>query len=49
IKVEYIHRKGNRAADYLAGQSHILLIGVHYICTSDPTLSMHILYDWLGR
>ncbi|CAN0856178.1 Putative ribonuclease H protein At1g65750 [Linum grandiflorum] len=48
VKVEHVYREGNRAADYLASHGDSLPIGVHSIYVSDPTLSMHILYDLLG-
>ncbi|CAN0910597.1 hypothetical protein LINGRAHAP2_LOCUS26382 [Linum grandiflorum] len=44
IKVDHIYRKGNRGADYLASIGHRLPLSVHYIDSSDPTLSLHLLY-----
>ncbi|CAN0854306.1 hypothetical protein LINGRAHAP2_LOCUS5887 [Linum grandiflorum] len=47
VKVEHLYRKGNREADYLADHDHSLPIGVYSISISDPTLSIHNLYDLL--
>ncbi|CAN0919394.1 Putative ribonuclease H protein At1g65750 [Linum grandiflorum] len=45
VKVEHIYRECNRPADLLDGLGHKLPIDVHQICTTDPTLSLHLLYD----
>ncbi|CAN0838861.1 hypothetical protein LINGRAHAP2_LOCUS2377 [Linum grandiflorum] len=48
INVEHIYREGNRVVDYLASLGHKLPFGVSHIDISDPTLSLHLLYDLLG-
>ncbi|CAN0913813.1 hypothetical protein LINGRAHAP2_LOCUS28168 [Linum grandiflorum] len=48
VKVEHLYREGNQSTDNLAGHDHSLPIGVRFILVSDPTLSMHILYDLFG-
>ncbi|CAN0890849.1 hypothetical protein LINGRAHAP2_LOCUS16657 [Linum grandiflorum] len=48
IKLEHIYRESNQAADYLAGFRHSLSLVVDDVSISDPTLSLHLLYDLFG-
>ncbi|CAL1356332.1 unnamed protein product [Linum trigynum] len=48
IRITHIYREANFLADSLAHRGHILPIGSHVICPSDPEIARLRMFDNVG-